>query len=88
MKVSKVNALVKNIQYAQDHIDQETLTPFYKKKMLNIFESMLDLIRQLATNSSNSSITPSQDPNRKKKKKKRNKKNCKPGQKGQHRKLL
>ena len=42
MKVSKVNALVKNIQYAQDHIDQETLTPFYKKKMLNIFESMLD----------------------------------------------
>jgi len=31
MKVIKVNALVKNIQYAQDHIDQETLTPFYKK---------------------------------------------------------
>ena len=83
MKVSKVNALVKNIQYAQDHIDQEALTPFYKKKILNIFESMLDLIRQLATNSSNSSIAPSQDPNRKKKKKKRNKKNRKPGgQKG------
>jgi len=83
MKVIKVNALVKNIQYAQDHIDQEALTPFYKKKILNIFESMLDLIRQLATNSSNSSIAPSQDPNRKKKKKKRNKKNRKPGgQKG------
>ena len=42
MKVSKVNALVKNIQYAQDHIDQEALILFYKKKMLNIFESMLD----------------------------------------------